>query len=238
MTTLGITNFIRFYALEIVNKSVIFVKVKCVKIASKAECTCNIYNFYSLLDFFYRWHLHYSFFHSRCVISNAYPWIYYGTFITPACCLLIINGFVFFRVSKVIFTPNLKIRSHTSNDNITATQVRGTFTVMILLGITWILGTFTFGPMKIVFMYIFCFLNPIQGFLIFVVRCLGFKEAKDAWIVFLRTGKLKSRRGVVPPGTVSYNSHSGVRSGVSPSTNVRTDSTDEPSSEERRRPNR
>lgn len=173
----------------------------------------------------------YFFFYS-CVMSSYYPWIYYPAFMAPNCVLLLLNLFVFMRVSRVIFTPKLTVRaSHNRNHKVTASQVRGAFTVMILLGTTWVFGTLSFGRTKVVFSYLFCITNSLQGFLIFVVRCLLYPEAKNAWVYLYKTGKFKTHRGVLPPGTVSYNSNSGFRSGLSPiTTTARTDSSDDPHS--------
>jgi hypothetical protein len=66
---------------------------------------------------------------------------------------------------------------------------------MVLLGVTWILGAFAIGPVRLPFMYAFCALNSLQGFIIFLVRCLCYDEARRAWCMFLRTGKLKQQRG-------------------------------------------
>lgn len=162
----------------------------------------------------------------RCIMSSYYPWIYYGSFMVPNCCMLLGSLFVFLRVSKVIFTPKLNSR----NTTLTASQVRGAFTVMILLGATWVFGPLAFGRAKIMFSYLFSVTNSLQGFLIFLIRCMMYPEARKAWAYLLQSGKLKTHRGNLPPtGTVSSNS--GVRSGLSPNTTTaRTDSTDDPHS--------
>lgn len=66
---------------------------------------------------------------------------------------------------------------------------------MTLLGVTWVFGALALGEAKLVFQYIFCISNSLQGFIIFVVRCVQYPEARMAWLTFLHTGKLKKHRG-------------------------------------------
>jgi len=83
--------------------------------------------------------------------------------------------------------------------------------VMTLLGVTWVFGPLAVGEARLVFQYIFCIANSLQGFLIFVVRCVHYPEARMAWLTFLHTGKLKKHRGPqgqVLPSSSAGNSHS------------------------------
>lgn len=118
-----------------------------------------------------------------------------------------------------------------SGARVTVAQFRGALTVMVLLGITWVFGTLAVGKLRLVFQYFFCISNSLQGFLIFLVRCLLYPEARNAWIYLIHTGKLKRHRGVVPPGTVSFSSNSGItRNCMSPIPALRTESTDDTAS--------
>ncbi|KAF8790711.1 Adhesion G-protein coupled receptor G4 like protein [Argiope bruennichi] len=141
----------------------------------------------------------------HCMLSPLNSWIYYCAFLAPSCLILAVNFTVFVLVSRVIFTPRLTTKtSNNPSSLVTAAQVRGAFTVMILLGVTWVFGTMAFGEMKLIFQYAFCISNSLQGFLIFLVRCLLYPEARNAWFYLFKTGKFKKHRGVVPPGTVSF----------------------------------
>lgn len=82
---------------------------------------------------------------------------------------------------------------------------------MTLLGVTWVFGALALGEAKLVFQYIFCIANSLQGFIIFVVRCVQYPEARMSWLTFLHTGKLKKHRGPQGQGLRSSsagNSHS------------------------------
>ncbi|KAL1470932.1 hypothetical protein MTO96_040187, partial [Rhipicephalus appendiculatus] len=140
-----------------------------------------------------------------CVISSKNQFIYYIAFLGISCLILFVNLLVFIMVTRVLFKPRMaeanssKSANHNScsasspsgsaaaNPPITAAQVRGAFTVMTLLGVTWIFGVFAVGEAKTVFQYVFCVCNSMQGFLIFVVRVLQYPEARASWAQLVTT---------------------------------------------------
>ncbi|GAB6018517.1 hypothetical protein CHUAL_000214 [Chamberlinius hualienensis] len=145
-----------------------------------------------------------------CMLSPVNPYVYYITLITPCCLLLLINTIVFVMVTRVLFQPrrnsNKSNKSMTTKPHVTFAQVRGAFTVMTLLGISWIFGALAIGQVKIIFQYIFCICNSLQGFLLFIVRCLQYPQAQQAWLQLVRTGTLKKHRGPKLTNTVSNSS--------------------------------
>ncbi|XP_065279980.1 adhesion G protein-coupled receptor E1-like isoform X2 [Dermacentor albipictus] len=157
-----------------------------------------------------------------CVISSRNQWIYYIAFLGISSCILFVNLIVFIMVTKVLFKPRMAGAAAKSANNsasgsssgvpnplpITAAQVRGAFTVMTLLGVTWIFGVFAVGEARTVFQYVFCVCNSMQGFLIFVVRVLQYPEARAAWAQLATTGTFKKNRGgAAPAGSWCTNSN-------------------------------
>jgi hypothetical protein len=51
-------------------------------------------------------------------------------------------------------------------------QIKGAVTVMILVGVGWIVGLLAIGPFEIFFKYLFCICNAGQGAMIFVFRVI------------------------------------------------------------------
>ncbi|KAK3101446.1 hypothetical protein FSP39_003656 [Pinctada imbricata] len=131
-----------------------------------------------------------------CFISQASPVAFYATLLGPACVILVINTIVFTLVARVIMKPRFK-GSVEKCDKVTPAQVRGAFTVMVLLGVTWVFGPVAINESKLVFNYLFTILNSLQGFLIFVFRCLMNNEARMAWVLLIKTGTFKRRRGPI-----------------------------------------
>ncbi|KAH6923289.1 hypothetical protein HPB50_026514 [Hyalomma asiaticum] len=176
-----------------------------------------------------------------CVLSSRNPWIYYIAFLGISSFILFVNLIVFIMVTKVLFKPRMAGASSSKSANqnstsgsgaanslpITAAQVRGAFTVMTLLGVTWIFGVFAVGEARTVFQYVFCVCNSMQGFLIFVVRVLQYPEARAAWSQLATTGTFKKHRGSgVPGGSWSANSNPSKRNGHSAMVRVTSASTD------------
>ena len=148
------------------------------------------------------------FLYFSCFISQASPVAFYATLLGPACVILVINTVVFTLVARVIMKPRFK-GSVGKNEKVTPAQVRGAFTVMVLLGVTWVFGPVAINESKIVFNYLFTILNSLQGFLIFVFRCLLNNEARMAWALLIKTGTFKRRRGPIKSVCGDTNSSKG-----------------------------
>ncbi|CAG5131173.1 unnamed protein product, partial [Candidula unifasciata] len=118
-----------------------------------------------------------------CFLTSKSTVAYYTSLVAPSCAILLVNIFVFIMVARVILKPNF--------------QIRGAFTVMFLLGITWVFGPLAINEAQTAFSYLFCICNSLQGFLIFVFRCLFNPEAKMAWMQLLYMGTLKRKRGPI-----------------------------------------
>lgn len=133
-----------------------------------------------------------------CMISPKFAEVYYISYLMPASVLIIVNFAVFVLATKVLFTPRLAAttsKRSQSHSPISLSQIRGAFTVMTLLGIGWIFGALAIGKMRLTFQYIFSLSNSLQGFFIFMVRCLQYPEARNAWIQLLKSGTFKKQRG-------------------------------------------
>ncbi|XP_052778661.1 adhesion G protein-coupled receptor L4-like [Mya arenaria] len=133
-----------------------------------------------------------------CFLSQGNAVAFYAALLGPACLVLLINFAVFIMVSRVILRPRFKGGQVVSNsDSLNPAQIRGAFTVMTLLGITWVFGPFAIKEAKIVVNYVFTILNSLQGFLIFVFRCCFNPEVRMSWLLLIKTGKFKRRKGPI-----------------------------------------
>ena len=56
---------------------------------------------------------------------------------------------------------------------------------MVLLGLTWLFGAMAIGGARLVFQYLFCIFNSLQGFAIFWFHCLRQEEVRQCWFDFL-----------------------------------------------------
>ncbi len=53
--------------------------------------------------------------------------------------------------------------------------------MMFVLGVTWIFGFLALSDTRLVFQYMFCIFNSIQGFLIFIMHNIREKVVREAW---------------------------------------------------------
>lgn len=131
----------------------------------------------------------------RCFLSQGNQVAFFVALLSPACLVLLINFAIFIMVSRVILRPKFKGQVNGGSDSLNPAQIRGAFTVMTLLGVTWVFGPLAINEAKLVINYLFTILNSLQGFLIFVFRCCFNPEVRMSWLLLVKTGKFKRRKG-------------------------------------------
>ena len=67
-------------------------------------------------------------------------------------------------------------------------RCRTALAIMVLLGLTWVFGALAIGDAKLVFEYLFCIFNALQGFFIFVFYCARQPEVRKQWMTICRRG--------------------------------------------------
>ncbi|CAL8095258.1 unnamed protein product [Orchesella dallaii] len=116
--------------------------------------------------------------------------IYYVAYIAPICIMLLVNVAIFCRVFRVLYQQTRRTKAMTTAKGsstkihlvkISRSQIKGSVTVLVLLGIGWILGLLAMGPFEIFFRYVFCICNAGQGALIFVFRVALNPHACKQW---------------------------------------------------------
>lgn len=65
------------------------------------------------------------------------------------------------------------------------TKIRIAAACSMLMGTTWIVGLFAVGVLTFTFQVIFCVLNSLQGFFIFVFYCARARDVRKEWLKFL-----------------------------------------------------
>ncbi|XP_030418541.1 adhesion G protein-coupled receptor E2-like isoform X3 [Gopherus evgoodei] len=120
--------------------------------------------------------------------DNGFRWSFLG----PVCAVVVIN--------LVFFCLTLKLlREHLSSLNAELSTVRNTRSLtfkalahLLVLGLTWGLGTFQFGSLATVMGYLFTITNSLLGTFIFVVHCLlNRKVREEYWKLFTRLRQSK-----------------------------------------------
>uniref|UniRef100_A0A8C7U0W7 Adhesion G protein-coupled receptor G4b n=1 Tax=Oncorhynchus mykiss TaxID=8022 RepID=A0A8C7U0W7_ONCMY len=70
-------------------------------------------------------------------------------------------------------------------------DLKGVSSLTFLLGLTWTVAFFAWGPAKVPFLYVFCVLNGLQGFFIFLFHCLMKENVRKQWRIHLCFGSLR-----------------------------------------------
>lgn len=118
-----------------------------------------------------------------CLMSaHANIVLYYVAYIAPICIMLLLNLVVFGRIFRVLIQQTKRTkeakRRHDGEapkyflTKISPSQIKGATTVLVLLGVTWIVGLVAIGPFEVFFRYVYCVLNAGQGLFIFLFRVL------------------------------------------------------------------
>ncbi|KAI8502470.1 hypothetical protein Bbelb_200580 [Branchiostoma belcheri] len=107
--------------------------------------------------------------------------LYYG-FLLPVGLVLLFNSVVYIMViTKLTCGGRTKGKVDDNNSGGTKQQLRIAIAVMVLVGLTWIFGFFMIRDGGVVFSYLFCIFNSLQGFFIFIFHCLRQKEVQNLW---------------------------------------------------------
>jgi len=108
----------------------------------------------------------------------------YAGFIVPICVICLINFGFFVSILCSIFRRPLNFKV---NANIRRNQIGASLCCFAVMGFTWLFGfTLFFNyEYKIINEIIFCALNSIQGFLIFLFHVLLSKTKRELWSKFL-----------------------------------------------------
>ena len=70
----------------------------------------------------------------------------------------------------------------TSNREISGSKrARQAFTITVLLGLTWIFGILAIDDAKLVFQWLFCIFNTLQGFFVFFFNCILHTGIRQQW---------------------------------------------------------
>ncbi|KAG7220093.1 hypothetical protein INR49_008987 [Caranx melampygus] len=123
---------------------------------------------------------------------NNFCWLqdnvtFYVSVVAFALLVFLFNIGVF--VVVLIQIRHMRVNSPAGTHSGLMHDLKGVASLTLLLGLTWTVGFFTFGPARMVLLYLFSGLNSLQGLFIFIFHCLmkenvrnsgGFTCASDA----------------------------------------------------------
>ncbi|KAM8908724.1 adhesion G-protein coupled receptor G4 [Spinachia spinachia] len=98
--------------------------------------------------------------------------------------------------SSVFVVVMIQIRQMRANKQSTSSlsslhDLRAVVSLTVLLGLTWSIGFFSFGPGKVFMMYLFSIFNSLQGFFVFLFHCVMKENVRKQWRIFLCCGRFR-----------------------------------------------
>ena len=102
---------------------------------------------------------------------------------------------MFIIVSRVLSEQKAEAGGFDMDPRTTQTQVGGTITVAVLLGVAWLFAVFAIKEGFLALEIIFAIANVLQAVLLFIFRCLLYYEAKEAWRQLCDEGTFRRPRG-------------------------------------------
>ena len=117
------------------------------------------------------------------------------SFLAPVMLILVGNCIAFVLIFRSILTSGNMVQ--TTSQKISRLQrARQGAAILVLLGLTWLFGVLAINDAKVVFQYLFCIFNSLQGLLVFVFYCVLSKENRKKYRSFWRNkGTMLGRKG-------------------------------------------
>ncbi|XP_047572542.1 adhesion G-protein coupled receptor G4 [Lutra lutra] len=115
--------------------------------------------------------------------------IFYTSVVAYFCLIFLLNLSMFCTV--LVQLNSMNSQSRKTRWQTILHDLKGTMSLTFLLGLTWGFAFFAWGPVRILFLYLFAIFNTLQGFLIFVFYCLMKESVREQWQIHLCCGWLR-----------------------------------------------
>lgn len=113
-----------------------------------------------------------------CWMQND-SWLYYVTVLAFIALVMLGNMIVFIMV--LIQIRKMKAMQPEAKNRSALQDLRAVASLTVLLGFTWLIGLFTFGPGDLALTYLFVIFSTLQGFFIFLFHCLMKEKVRKQW---------------------------------------------------------
>ena len=115
------------------------------------------------------------FFHS-CVLYGV-P--FQAAQFAPILLIIVINFVIFILAIRTLNRTGAMVSAEKKSTSYH--RARTAIAILLLLGLTWAFGALAVSRAQLVFDYLFCIFNSLQGFLIFYFHCLRHQEVRNHW---------------------------------------------------------
>ncbi|KAG7516586.1 hypothetical protein JOB18_035638 [Solea senegalensis] len=120
--------------------------------------------------------------------SSDFCWLqdnvaYYTSVVAYALLVLLFNIVIF--VTVLVELRRVRVNSPPGTHSKLMQDLKGVASLTLLLGLTWIVGFFTWDPARVFVLYIFSGLNSLQGLFIFLFHCVMKEKVRQQWRIHL-----------------------------------------------------
>ncbi|XP_013877695.1 adhesion G-protein coupled receptor G4 [Austrofundulus limnaeus] len=126
--------------------------------------------------------------------SENFCWLqddvtFYVSVVAYAALVFLFNIGIF--VVVLIQIRHMRVNSPAGTRRGLMQDLKGVASLTFLLGLTWTVGFFTWGPVRIILLYLFSGLNTLQGLFVFLFHCLMKENVRKQWRSQLCFGRFR-----------------------------------------------
>ncbi|XP_071772292.2 adhesion G protein-coupled receptor G4a [Centroberyx gerrardi] len=126
--------------------------------------------------------------------SQPFCWLqsdvfFYVTVVPFVLLVLLCNISVFIVV--LIQIRQMRTNKPSANSHGSLHDLRAVASLTVLLGLTWPVAFFAWGPARVALLYMFTILNSLQGLFVFVFHCLMKENVRKQWRIHLCCGRFR-----------------------------------------------
>ena len=120
---------------------------------------------------------------------------FFVSVLSPVILVLLLNYIVLIIIIKKIHNKTKKRHQDKNHFKRLVIDARNAFVVNSLLGITWVFALFAVSGVTMLFQWLFCIVNSLQGFFIFIFYIVRDQEVWNNWKKLCKTGKASEPTG-------------------------------------------
>ncbi|XP_010965087.1 adhesion G protein-coupled receptor E1 isoform X1 [Camelus ferus] len=115
--------------------------------------------------------------YNRCWLNTdrGFTWSFLG----PVCTIIVVNSFLLTWTLWILRQKLSSVNAEVSTLKDTRLLTFKAFAQIFILGCSWVLGIFQFGPMANIMAYLFTIINSLQGAFIFLIHCLLSRQVRE-----------------------------------------------------------
>ncbi|CAI9169930.1 unnamed protein product [Rangifer tarandus platyrhynchus] len=117
--------------------------------------------------------------YNRCWLNTETGFIW--SFLGPVCTIIVVNSILLTWTLCILRQKLSNVSAEVSTLKDTRLLTFKAFAQIFILGCSWVLGIFQFGPVANIMAYLFTVINSLQGAFIFLIHCLLNRQVREEY---------------------------------------------------------